>query len=33
MKYTLTTRTGRVLNFYLLSVAQMYQQIYGGEIG
>jgi hypothetical protein len=33
MKYTLTLANGRVLPFYLLSVAKMYQQIYGGQIG
>jgi hypothetical protein len=32
MKYTLITKTGRVYTFYVLAVAETYQQAYGGKI-
>ena len=32
MQYTLITATGRVYTFYLESVAQTYQQAYGGTV-
>ncbi len=32
MRYTLITATGRVYTFYLLAVAETYQQAYGGSI-
>jgi hypothetical protein len=32
MKYTLITKTGRVYTFYVLAVAETYQQAYGGTI-
>jgi len=32
MTYTLITTTGRVYTFYLLAVAETYQQAYGGNI-
>ena len=32
MNYTLITSTGRVYTFYVLAVAQTYQQAYGGVI-
>jgi hypothetical protein len=32
MQYTLITKTGRVYTFYVLAVAQTYQQAYGGNI-
>ena len=32
MKYTLITRNGKVLTFYLKAVAETYQQAYGGQL-
>ncbi len=32
MKYTLITKTGKVLTFFLRTVAETYQQAYGGVI-
>jgi len=32
MSYTLITRKGRVLTFFLRTVAEQYQQIYGGVV-
>jgi hypothetical protein len=32
MKYTLITKTGRVYTFFVLAVAETYQQAYGGTI-
>ena len=32
MKYTLITRNGKVLTFFLKSVAETYQQAYGGQL-
>lgn len=32
MKYTLITSKGKVLTFYLKSVAETYQQAYGGQL-
>jgi hypothetical protein len=32
MKYTLLLKNGKLLQFYLLSVAEMYKNIYGGVI-
>jgi hypothetical protein len=32
MKYTLITKTGKVLTFFLRAVAETYQQAYGGVI-
>jgi hypothetical protein len=32
MKYTLITKTGRVYTFFVLAVAETYQQAYGGVI-
>ena len=32
MNYTLITATGKLYTFFLLSVAQTYQQAYGGKI-
>jgi hypothetical protein len=32
MEYTLIMKNGREMNFYLLSVAEMYQTIYGGVL-
>jgi hypothetical protein len=32
MKYTLITKTGKVYAFYILAVAETYQQAYGGTI-
>jgi hypothetical protein len=32
MKYTLITAKGKVYTFYVLAVAQTYQQAYGGNI-
>ena len=32
MPYTLITRTGRVMQFYVLAVAQLYQAIEGGVV-
>ena len=32
MNYTLITRKGQVMRFYVLGVAKLYQQLYGGKI-
>ena len=32
MRYTLITKAGKVRMFYILSVAELYQQLYGGYI-
>jgi hypothetical protein len=32
MKYTLIMNRGKVMQFYILSVAELYQSIYGGVI-
>lgn len=32
MKYTLVTKQGKVFNYYIESVAKMFQTIYGGTI-
>jgi hypothetical protein len=32
MKYTLITRNGKVLTFFLKAVAETYQQAYGGQV-
>ena len=32
MKYTLITKLGRVYTFYVLALAETYQQAYGGTI-
>ena len=32
MKYTLITKTGKVYTFYVLAVAETYQQAYGGTL-
>ena len=32
MKYTLITRNGKVLTFFLKAVAETYQQAYGGQL-
>ncbi len=32
MQYTLITRTGRVMQFYVQSVAEMYRTINGGVV-
>ena len=32
MKYTLITQKGKVLTFFIKSVAETYQQAYGGVI-
>jgi hypothetical protein len=32
MKYTLITKTGRVYTFFVLAVAETYQQAYGGTL-
>jgi hypothetical protein len=32
MNYTLITKTGKVYTFYILAVAQTYQEAYGGTI-
>ena len=32
MKYTLITKTGRVLTFYVRAVAETYQKAYGGQL-
>ena len=32
MNYTLLMKNGQVMKFYILSVAEMYQTIYGGVI-
>jgi hypothetical protein len=32
MQYTLITKNGKILQFYVKSVAETYKQIYGGDI-
>lgn len=32
MQYTLFTKNGKIIQFYVKSVAEMYKQIYGGYI-
>jgi len=32
MQYTLITKNGKILQFYVKSVAETYKQIYGGHI-
>jgi hypothetical protein len=32
MKYTLITKTGRVYTFFVLALAETYQQAYGGQL-
>ena len=32
MKYTLITATGKLYTFYVLAVAETYQQAYGGQL-
>ena len=32
MSYTLITKTGRVMQFYIKSVAELYQTINGGQL-
>lgn len=32
MKFTLITKTGKVMQFYLRPVAELYQTIYGGRL-
>lgn len=32
MQYTLITKSGKVYTFYLLAVAQTFQQAYGGTL-
>jgi hypothetical protein len=32
MKYTLITKTGKLYTFYVLAVAETYQQAYGGQL-
>jgi hypothetical protein len=32
MRYTLITKTGKLYTFYVLAVAQTYQQAYGGTL-
>jgi hypothetical protein len=32
MQYTLITKTGKLYTFYVLAVAETYQQAYGGVI-
>jgi len=32
MKYTLITKQGKVYTFFVLAVAETYQQAYGGKI-
>jgi hypothetical protein len=32
MRYTLITKTGQVYTFFVLSLAETYQQAYGGEL-
>lgn len=32
MKFTLITRKGRVMQFYILAVAELYQAIEGGVV-
>lgn len=32
MKYALITKTGRIMTFYLLVTAEIYQKAYGGVV-
>jgi hypothetical protein len=32
MEYTLITRNGRIMQFYVESVAQLYSRLYGGVV-
>lgn len=32
MNYTLITKTGKVMQFYLLATAECYQNLYGGVV-
>lgn len=32
MQFTLITKTGRVYTFYVQAVAELYQQIHGGNV-
>lgn len=32
MKFTLITPTGKIMQFYLRPVAELYQTIYGGQL-
>jgi hypothetical protein len=32
MRYTLITKTGRVYTFFVLALAETYQQAYGGQL-
>ncbi len=32
MRYTLLTRTGRLMRFYVEDVANLYQRLYGGVV-
>lgn len=32
MNYTLITKTGRIMQFYILDTATMYQQLLGGVV-
>jgi len=32
MPYTLITKTGKVMQFYVLSVAELYQSLNGGQL-
>jgi hypothetical protein len=32
VKYTLITRKGKIMCFYIQGVAELYQQLYGGTI-
>lgn len=32
MQYTLITKTGKIMQFYVLSVAELYQSINGGVV-
>ena len=32
MKYSLITKTGRIMQFYVLEVAQLYQSLEGGVV-
>ena len=32
MKYSLILKNGQVMKFFILSVAEMYQSIYGGVV-
>lgn len=32
MKYTLITRSGKIMSFYIKDMAELYQQLHGGVI-